>query len=78
VAEYRSILKNNRVKRIFVLKRDLCSAISFKRSRRELFIDVAEHRSTLKNYISTHYPRFSFMPTGIASIKWEFVLTGSK
>jgi len=28
----------------------LCSAISFKRSRRELSIDVAEHRSTLKNY----------------------------
>jgi len=25
------------------------SAISFKRSRRELSIDVAEHRSTLKN-----------------------------
>ena len=27
----------------------LCSAISFKRSRRELSIDVAEHRSTLRN-----------------------------
>jgi len=29
---------------------DPCSAISFKRSRRELSIDVAEHRSMLKNY----------------------------
>jgi len=30
-------------------KMGLCSAISFKRSRRELSIDVAEHRSILKN-----------------------------
>jgi len=44
----------------------LCSAISFKRSRRELSIDVAEHRSMLKIYQNTHYPRFSFIPkTGI-------------
>jgi len=35
----------------------ICSAISFKRSRRELSFDVAEHRSTLKNYQNTHYPR---------------------
>jgi len=40
----------------------LCSAISFIRSRRELSIDVAEHRSTLKIYQNTHYPRFSFIP----------------
>ena len=48
-------------------KIDLCSAISFKRSRRELSIDVAEHRSILKNSQYTHNPRFSFIPkTGIA------------
>ena len=40
----------------------LCSAISFKRSRRELPIDVAEPRSVLKNYQNTQYPRFSFTP----------------
>jgi len=34
----------------------LRSAISFKRSRRELSIDVAEHQSPLKNYQNTHYP----------------------
>ena len=33
-----------------IFKVDLCSAISFERSRRELSIDVAEHRSMLKNY----------------------------
>ena len=43
-------------------KIDLCSAISFKRSRRELSINVAEHRSILKNNQNTHYPRFSFTP----------------
>jgi len=30
------------------LRIGICSAISFKRSRRELSIDVAEHRSVLK------------------------------
>ena len=30
-------------------KIDLCSATSFERSRRELSIDVAEHRSILEN-----------------------------
>jgi len=30
-------------------KIDLCSATSFQRSRRELSIDVAEHRSIVKN-----------------------------
>jgi len=50
----------------------ICSAISFKRSRRELPIDVAEHRSTLKNNQIMHYPRFSFIPkTGIAFPKTE-------
>jgi len=39
-----------------------CSAILFERSRRELSIDVAEHRSMLKNCQNTHYPRFSFIP----------------
>jgi len=37
------------VVRIVVIFQDSCSAISFKRSRRELFMDVAEHRSILKN-----------------------------
>jgi len=46
----------------------LCSAISLKRSRRELSIHVAEYRSTLENYRNTHQPCFSFIPkTGIAS-----------
>ena len=38
----------------------LCSLISFKRSRRELFIDVAEDWYILKNYQNTSYLRFSF------------------
>jgi len=46
---------------------DQCSAISFKWSRRELFIDVAEHRSTLKNYQNTPYPRFSFISKTVIS-----------
>jgi len=52
-----------------IFKIGICSAISFKRSRRELSIDVTEHRSTLKNYQNTHYPRFSVIPTDIASPK---------
>jgi len=41
--------------------------MSFKRSQRELSIDVAEHRSMLKNYRNTHYPRFSVISkTGMA------------
>jgi len=48
----------------------LCSAVSFKRSRRELSIDVAEHRSMLKNYQNTHYHSFSFiLKIGTASPK---------
>ena len=48
-------------------KKGLCSAISFKRSRRELPIDVDEHGSILKNHQNTYYPRFSVTPkTGIA------------
>ena len=34
---------------LFFFKIGLCSAISFKRSRRELSVDVAEHRSILKS-----------------------------
>jgi len=34
---------------VYFFKIHRCSAISFKRSRRELSIDVAEHRSILKN-----------------------------
>jgi len=48
-------------------KIDLCSAMSYRRSRRELFIDVPEHRSMLKNHENTYYPGLSFTPkTGIA------------
>jgi len=48
-------------------KKGLCSATSFERSRWELSIDVAEHRSILKNNHKTYNPRFSFTPkTGIA------------
>jgi len=56
------------VVRILVIFQDsLCSAISFKKFRRELSIDLAEHRYMLKNYQNTHYPHFSFIPkTGIA------------
>jgi len=36
----------------------LCSVISFKRSRRELSIDKAEHSSMLKIDQNTHYPPF--------------------
>jgi len=44
----------------------LCSAILFKRFRRELSIDVAQHWSMSKNYQNTHYSRFSFiLKTGI-------------
>jgi len=41
-------------------KIDLCSATSFERSRRELSIDVAEHRSMLRSYQNMNCPRFSF------------------
>jgi len=46
---------------------ELCSATSVESSRRDLLIDVAEHRSILKNDQNKFYPRFSFTPkTGIA------------
>jgi len=35
--------------KVFFFKIGLCSAISFKTSRRELSIDVAEHRSIMKS-----------------------------
>ena len=42
-------------------------------SRRRRFIDVAEHRSMLKNYQNTLNLRFSFMPkTGVAFPKMGF------
>jgi len=45
----------------------ICSAISFERSRREVSIDVVEHRSTSKNDKNTIYLRLSFIPKiGIA------------
>ena len=57
-------VKPKRVWCVFWLffKIGLRSAISFKRSRGELSIDVAEHRYMLKNSQNTHYPRFSFIP----------------
>jgi len=43
-----------------------CSATSFKRSRRELSIYVAEHTSILKNNQNTYYLRFSCtLKTGV-------------
>jgi len=48
---------------LLAFKINLCLATSFKRSRRELSIDVADHRSMLKNNQNTYYPRFSFTPT---------------
>ena len=51
-------------------KIDPCSAILFKRSRRELSIDVAEQRSMLKSNRNTPYPRFNFIPeTGTTFLK---------
>jgi len=50
VAEYKPVLKSKGVVLILIIfKIDLCSAISFKRSRRELSIDVAEHKPVLKS-----------------------------
>jgi len=52
---------------LVVFQDRLTLAISFERSRREHSIDVAEHRSMLKNYQNTLYPRFSFShKSGIA------------
>ena len=39
----------------------LSSSISFRRSRRELSIDVAEHKSMLKNDPNTRNPCFNFI-----------------
>jgi len=51
MAERKSIVKNKGVVLIWsVFKIDLCSVIPFKRSRRELSIDVAEHMSILNNW----------------------------
>jgi len=41
---------------------NLCSATSMESSRRDLFNDVADHESILKNNQNTYYPRFSFTP----------------
>jgi len=61
-------VKPNRGWHVFLLffKLGLRSATSFKRSRQERFIDVAEHMSMLKNYQNTHHSRFSLTKTGIA------------
>jgi len=49
-------------------------AISITRPRRELSIDVAELRSTLKNYQNTLYPRFSLIPKTVLSFPKTVVL----
>jgi len=41
---------------------DLCSATSLKRSQRELSIDMAEHKSILKNNQNPYYLNFNFQP----------------
>jgi len=51
----------------------VCSAISSESFRRELSIDVAEHRTIVKNFQIKHYPPFSFTPeTGKAFPKTRF------
>jgi len=51
---------------LLFLKINVCSATSFKRSRRDLSIDIAEHYLILKNNPSSYYPHFSFTTkTGI-------------
>jgi len=66
--------KTGVVRKLF-FKLGLCSAISFERSRRELSIDVAEHRSVLENDQNTLYLRFSFIPrTGLAFPKTGILL----
>jgi len=76
VTEDGSILKSKGVVRILVifehekgspilmfLEIDLCSAILFKRSQRELSIDVAVHSSILKDYQNAYYSTpFIFTP----------------
>jgi len=56
------------VTRILVIFQDRpMFSMPFKRSRRELSIHVAQHRSTLKIHQTTHYPSFSYIPkTSIA------------
>ena len=55
----------------WMFKIGLCSAISIKRSRRELSIDVAEHRSTLKitkirtNPFLVSYPKHGIPKIGV-------------
>jgi len=64
---FRSETETGAVRGFVIFQIGLWSAISFERSRRELSIDVAEHRSMLNNYQNKYYLRFSFTPkTGIA------------
>ena len=45
----------------------VCLATCFKRSGRELSIDMAEHQSIFKNYHNGYHPRLGFTPKkGIA------------
>jgi len=56
--------KTGVVRKLVILKviNYLCSARFFKRPRRELSIDVAEHWFISKNYQLTHHHRFGFTP----------------
>jgi len=55
-----------------LVKIGLCSAISFGRSRRELFIDVAKHCFKNTKYQNTYDLRFSFTSkTGIELTKTD-------
>jgi len=69
-------LNSKGLERILIIFQDrprLYSAILFRRSRRELSINVAVHRSILKNNQNTNYPRFVFTPkTGESSLKQKF------
>jgi len=58
---------------------NVCLATLLKRSRRELAIDVAEHRYILKYYQNTYHPRFAFKPkAGIAFYKTGVLFTLSR
>jgi len=74
------LVKMERVWFLFSLffSTDLRSAILFARSRRELSIDVAEHRPILKNYtlirttsVLFSYPRKELLTQDVSYIPWN-------
>jgi len=57
------------------LKIGLCSASSMESSRRDLLINMTEHKPILKNNQNTFRPRFGFTPkTGIGFPKRMFII----